>query len=87
MVRLLRLLSAAALPEPILAGGCGGRGGPHHHATANRGFTPYFYAMVITTAFQTGSIPGQKNLPRPERRGRVVRQRDAMSQKVNFPLS
>jgi hypothetical protein len=27
MVRLLRLLSAAALPEPILAEGCGGRGG------------------------------------------------------------
>jgi hypothetical protein len=33
---------------------------PYHHATASRGFTPYFYTMVITAAFQTGSASAKK---------------------------
>lgn len=166
MVRLLRLLCAAALPGAILAGGCGGRGGliitqqpiavslpistvvvPQDgmqvivpinitstsetalvsvsglpsgvqvkysasdtspsgslaftaNASAPQGtYVPTVtvksagatasssFTLVITAASQTEAFPGKKNLPRPERRGRVNEQREAISQKVNFPLS
>jgi hypothetical protein len=66
MVRLLRLLSAAVLPEPIWLKDAAGVAA-YHQATANRGFTPYFYTMVITAAFQTGSIPGRKKSATPRK--------------------
>jgi len=67
MVRLLRLLSAAVLPEPILAGGCGGRGGLIITQQPIAVSLPYFYTMVITAAFQTGNIPGRKKSATPRK--------------------